>query len=89
MNPLFTLLFITSLVALGVGQLRPGWVLPWNETKTKGKAGLIYGVAAAILLILKLMAPVPLPVFPEEVKPKDIKAPPKQEFNVLFNPGLE
>jgi len=74
MNPLFTLLFVTSIAALGVGQLKPGWVLPWNKTKTKGKAGLIYGVTTAILLTLQLTAPVPLPVFPEEFKPKPVKA---------------
>jgi len=90
MNPLFTLLFVTSLVALGVGQLKPEWVLPWNKTKTKGKARLIYGVAAAILLTLKLAAPVPPPIFPEEVRQKSVKVrQPKQKFKVLLNPGLE
>jgi len=69
-HPLFTLLFLTSIVALGVGQLKPGWVLPWSKTKTRGKAVLIYGIAAAILLALKLATPVPPPVFPEEGKPK-------------------
>lgn len=66
MSPLLILLFL-SLVALGIGQAKPGWVLPWGNTKTRGRAALTYGISAVVcLMFASLLAPVPPPIYPED-----------------------
>lgn len=66
MSPLLILLFL-SLVALGIGQAKPRWVLPWGNTKTRGRAALTYGISAVVCLVFaSLSAPVPAPIYPED-----------------------
>lgn len=74
---LLVILVFLSLVALGIGQVKPGWVLPWGSPKTRGRAALTYGVSAVVcLLIASLSAPVPRPIYPED-RAKTIAQPDK------------
>lgn len=47
----FFLLFLVSIVALLIGLIRPGTVIRWGTKRTRKRVGLIYGVAAVVLMI--------------------------------------
>jgi hypothetical protein len=51
MNNLFLFLFLVALFALAIGLINPKFAIRWGETRTRGRATLIYGVAAIILFI--------------------------------------
>ncbi len=69
MSSLLILLFLASLAGLGIGQVRPNWVLPWEKNRTRRRATLTYGIFAIVcFLFTNLTAPVPPPIYPEEVK---------------------
>jgi len=52
MSVLFPLLFLLSSLGLAVGFINPRLVLPWGEAKTRKRAGIAYGVATFVFMVL-------------------------------------